>query len=136
MIRRSKAREVALQLLYQRDLNPHVPRKHIEGFVTDRLATDILRGYCLALYDGTIVHQNDIDRRLSEAADNWKLPRMAAVDRNVLRLGAFELLHGPEPAKVVLDEWIELARRFGGVASPAFVNGILDRVNRAATPAL
>ncbi len=135
MIRRSKAREVALQLLYQRDLNPDVPRKVIEAFVEDRLPTTSLRGYCLTLYDGTLVHQADIDRRLTEVAENWKLPRMAAVDRNVLRLGAFELLHGTEPAAVVFNEWIELARRFGGAGSPAFVNGILDRVHRAVTPA-
>ena len=135
MIRRSKAREVALQLLYQRDLNPDVPRKDVDTFIEERLTDPTLRGYCLALYDGAIVHQADIDRRLTEAAENWKLPRMAAVDRNVLRLGAFELLHGPEPAAVVLNEWIELARRFGGAGSPGFVNGILDRVHRAATPA-
>ncbi len=135
MIRRSKAREVALQLLYQHDLNPHVPRKAVEDFVEERLSSDTLRAYCLTLFDGALVHREDIDRRLTEVARNWKLARMAAVDRNVLRLGTFELLHGTEPAAVVLNEWIELARRFGGLGTPAFVNGLLDQVRKAALPA-
>jgi N utilization substance protein B len=78
-------------------------------------------------------HLADIDRRLSEAAENWRLPRMATVDRNALRLGAFELLYHLEtPPAVAFDEAIELARRFGTADSPAFVNGVLDRLRRAA----
>ena len=132
MIRRSKARETALQLLYQYDLNPQEPRAAIENFVHDRLPDDEARAYCLMLYDGVLAHIGVIDRRLTETATNWRLHRMAAVDRNVLRLGAFELLHCPEPPAAVINEWIELARRFGGLSSPAFVNGILDSIKPAA----
>ena len=76
----------------------------------------------------------DIDRRLEEAAENWRLVGMATVDRNVLRLGAFELLFKEDmPPNVALDEAIELARRYGSADSPAFVNGVLDRL-RQGTP--
>ena len=135
MTRRSRAREVALQLLYQRDLNPRVDRKAIERFVRDRLRDPAVEPFTLSLYDGVNAQGEDIDRRLSEAAENWRLSRMAAVDRNVLRLGAYELLCTPEtPAGVALDEAIELARRYGAAGSPAFVNGVLDRVRRNAAP--
>jgi N utilization substance protein B len=136
MTRRSRAREVALQLLYQRDLNPGVNRAAVEQFVRDRLRDPALGPFCLALYDGVSAHAADIDRRLAAAAVNWRLPRMAAVDRNVLRLGAFELLHTPEtPPSVALDESVELARRYGSADSPAFVNGVLDRLRQDAAPA-
>jgi N utilization substance protein B len=135
MARRSRAREVALQLLYQHDLNPDVARPVIERFVRDRLRDPGLDPFCLGLYDGVVGHVKEIDERLSAAAQNWRLPRMAVVDRNVLRLGAYELCFTPEtPASVTLDEAIELARRYGSAGSPAFVNGVLDRL-RQQTPA-
>ena len=78
-------------------------------------------------------HQEEIDSRLSAAAENWRLVRMATVDRNVLRLGAFELLFDKEtPAAVAFDEAIELARRYGSADSASFVNGVLDRLRREA----
>ena len=126
---RSRAREVALQLLFQRDLNPRVARQLIERFAHERLDDAELEAFALSLYDGTCQHHADVDARLSRAAENWRLHRMAAVDRNVLRMGAYELLQTPQtPPRVVLDEAIELARRFGSADSPAFVNGVLDRV--------
>jgi N utilization substance protein B len=135
MNQRSRAREVALQLLYQRDLNPGVPRATLERFAQDRLHGTSAVAFTLGLYDGVLAHGSDIDRRLSEAARNWRLPRMAVVDRNVLRLGAYELLFNPEtPPRVALNEAIELARRYGSADSPAFVNGVLDRLHQTATP--
>ena len=131
MTRRSRAREVALQLLYQRDLNPRVGREVIERFARERLRDPALEPFALGLYDGVVAQGADIDRRLGEAAANWRLVRMAAVDRNVLRLGGYELLYAPEtPPGVALDEAIELARRYGSADSPAFVNGVLDRLLR------
>jgi N utilization substance protein B len=129
MTRRSRAREVALQLLYQHDSNPTVDRAAVERFVHDRLRDLALETFCLGLYDGTVGQRPAIDERLSAAAENWRLPRMAVVDRNVLRLGAYELLSTPDtPATVAIDEAIELARRYGSAGSPAFVNGVLDRL--------
>ncbi len=135
MTRRSRAREVALQLLFQRDLNKRIDRATLERFVHDRLRDETLVPFALGLYDGVAAHQEEIDRRLSEAAENWRLARMPAVDRNVLRLGAYELLFVPEmPPNVALDEAITLARRYGSAESPAFVNGVLDRL-RPSSPA-
>jgi N utilization substance protein B len=135
MARRSRAREVALQLLFQRDQNPTgMPRDAVERFAKERLNNSTeLTTYCLELYDGVVQHLDAIDPKLSATATNWRLHRMLAVDRNVLRLGTYELLHDPavQPVPVVIDEAIELARRYGAKDSPAFVNGILDAVAKA-----
>src|SRR5262249_62032039 len=83
MTRRSRAREVALQLLFQRDLNASVDRAAVERFALDRLRDPGLAAFCLQLFDGVIAHAEAIDRELAAAAENWRLPRMAGVDRNV-----------------------------------------------------
>jgi N utilization substance protein B len=133
--KRSRAREVALQLLFQHDLNPTIERTDVERFVHERLDDSELEAFALALFDGVRAHVEDIDARLGRAAVNWRVARMAVVDRNALRLGAYELLHVPEtPANVILDEAIELARRFGSADSPAFVNGVLDRLRAERSP--
>ncbi len=135
MAKRTRAREVALQLLFQRDHNIKVDRSALLRFVHDRLHEAALEAFCLKLYEGVVGHLDDIDKRLTAAAENWRLPRMATVDRNVLRLGAYELLFAPDtPPNVALDEAIELARRYGSADSPAFVNGVLDRLRQLAGP--
>src|SRR5262245_36353390 len=127
MTRRSRAREVALQMLFQRDLNPGADRAALERFAQDRLREPQLVTFCLSLYDGVVANLETIDQRLAAAAENWRLPRMAAVDRNVLRLGAFEMLCTSDtPPAVAINEAIELARRYGAKDSPGFVNGVLD----------
>ena len=135
MARRSRAREVTLQLLFQWDQNPTpVPRRAIERFARDRLLGDAeMAAYCLALYDGVKKHKDAIDPLLTQAAINWRLSRMMPADRNVLRLGTYELFFdtsGP-PLQVVINEAIELSRRFGSAESASFVNGVLDRVAKA-----
>lgn len=131
MTRRSRAREVALQLLFQRDLNSTTDRAAIERFVRDRLRDPAREPFPLGLYDGVVAHLAEIDEALTAAAENWRLPRMAAVDRNILRMGTYELRYAPDtPPRVAIDEAIELARRYGAAGSPAFVNGILDRIYR------
>lgn len=135
MTRRSRAREVALQLLFQRDANPDVPRPVIERFTRDRLSNPEAEAFCLSLYDGVVRDLPAIDARVAAASENWKLHRMAASDRNVLRLGTYEIAHAaqPTPGPVALDEAIELARRYGSEDSPGFVNGVLDKVFRVYT---
>jgi transcription antitermination protein NusB len=132
LTRRSRAREVALQLLFQYDGNPGVSRPVIRQFTHDRLSNPEAEEFCLALLDGVLKHLPEIDKRLSTASDNWKLHRMAASDRNVLRLGTYEIIYAPTPTPgpVALDEAIELARRYGSEDSPSFVNGVLDKVFR------
>jgi N utilization substance protein B len=132
MARRSRAREVALQLLFQHDQNPTpVPRPAIERFVRERLLDDAETvAYCLALYDGTLAKQSEIDPKLTATATNWRLSRMHPADRNVLRLAAYELLFDPAgpPVEVVIHEANELAARFGSAESARFVNGVLDKI--------
>lgn len=131
MPRRSRAREVALQLLFQQDHNRTVPRDEIQRFVQERLRDENLQQFCITLFDGVMQQRAQLDQHISNAAENWRVARMSTVDRNVLRLGGYELMHMPDsPARVVLDEAITLARRYGSADSPAFVNGVLDRLLR------
>jgi transcription antitermination protein NusB len=134
MTRRSRGREVALQLLFQREHNPQIDRAAVEQFVRDRVREEPIRKFCLVLFDGVAEQLADIDTKISAAAENWRLARMPTVDRNILRLGAYELLFMKDtPAAVAFDEAIELARRYGTADSSAFVNGVLDRLRREST---
>jgi N utilization substance protein B len=127
---------VALQLLYQREHNTRIDRAGLEQFCEDRLRDEPIRKFCLFLYDGVVANQAEIDTRVAAAAENWRISRMPAVDRNILRVGAFELLYMQDtPAAVAFDEAIELARRYGSADSSAFVNGVLDRLRRETQPA-
>lgn len=128
MPRRSRAREVALQVLYQEDLNPTTELLESERFLRGRLTATDLVEFAASLVDGVRQHRAALDALLGKTADNWTLGRMAATDRNVLRLGAFELLHTTTPGRVVINEAVELAKRFGSKQSAHFVNGILDRL--------
>jgi N utilization substance protein B len=130
MTRRSRGREVALQVLYQVEQNPGVPAEEISGFIKRRLLGDRkLCEFTDGLITGVKEHQAGIDAIISQVAENWRLDRMAAIDRNILRLGAYEMLFCPEiPAKVAINEALELAKRYSTAQSSRFVNGILDRV--------
>lgn len=129
MSRRSRARAIVLQILYQDDLNPTQPLDVKIRFVNSRLKNDQnLIKFADQLITGVHQHRDALDDQLAKIADNWRLSRMAATDRNVLRLGAFELLHTDTPAPVVINEAIDLARRYGTDQSAQFVNGVLDRL--------
>lgn len=128
MTRRSLAREVALQVLFQDDLNPGVDPALAERFVRARLVhfPDLVE-FAQSLVDGVRQHRAEIDALLSRTADNWSLERMAVTDRNILRIGTYELLYTDTPGRVAIDEAVELAKRYGTAHSAQFVNGILDR---------
>jgi transcription antitermination protein NusB len=130
MTRRSRGREVALQVLYQIEQNSEVPLGEVHSFIRRRLLDDPkLCEFTESLISGIKEHQAEIDSIISQVAENWRLDRMAAIDRNILRLGAFEMLFCPEvPAKVAINEALELAKRYSTAQSSRFVNGILDRV--------
>jgi transcription antitermination protein NusB len=136
MTRRSRGREVALQVLYQVEQNPGVSPDEIRRFIDRRLLEDRkLCEFTEGLIDGVHEHQTQIDTMISQVAENWRLDRMAAIDRNILRLGAYEMLFRPEvPAKVAINEALELAKRYSTAQSSRFVNGILDRVLQYQTP--
>ncbi|QDT66286.1 transcription antitermination factor NusB [Calycomorphotria hydatis] len=128
MSRRTKARELAVQMLYQLDLNPEVPLNDIREMIREQLLDEELSAFAWRLVMGTMEFRDTIDERIVSVAENWSLNRMAPTDRNVLRLGVFELTNTDTPAKVVIDEAIELAKKFGSTQSSQFVNGILDRL--------
>lgn len=125
---RSRAREVALQALFQEDLNPRDSRDQLAPFVQARLQDDQLREFATTLVLGVLRNQNELDELLESHADNWSVARMAATDRNVLRLGAFEIRYAETPDRVAINEAVELAKRFGSKQSSQFVNGILDKL--------
>jgi len=127
MSRRSRAREVALQSLYQGELNTIDPRDRAR-FHKGRLKSAELVAFADTLVDGVREHQGEIDALLDARSANWRLSRMAATDRAVLRIAAYELLHTDTPGPVVVDEAIELARRYGSQDSPTFVAGILGAI--------
>jgi len=128
MSRRSRAREVAFQVLYQDDLNLQCSPALGEQLIDQRLRFDDLAEFARSLVAGVRRHRAKIDSVLEETAANWSLKRMAATDRNVLRLGAYEILYSDTPGRVAIDEAVELAKRFGSAQSSQFVNGILDKV--------
>jgi N utilization substance protein B len=129
MTRRSRGREVALQVLYQLEQNSGVVNPEVRRFVERRaLGERELVLFTLGLVDGVKQHQAEIDDAIKLVAENWRLDRMAAIDRNILRLGAYEILHGETPAKVAINEALELAKRYSTAHSSRFVNGILDKV--------
>lgn len=128
MARRTRAREVALQVLYQDDLNPRHNPADDDKFIGSRLQAAELIEFAQSLVAGVRRNRQELDDRLGQTADNWSLARMAATDRNVLRLGAYEILHSPTPDRVAINEAVELAKRYGTRQSAQFVNGILDRL--------
>jgi N utilization substance protein B len=128
MFRRSQSREVAFQVLYQDDLNPRMNPADGDRFIERRLRADDMRAFARELVAGVRRHRHEVDGLLEQTAANWTLKRMAATDRNVLRLGAYEIMFSETPGRVAIDEAVELAKRFGSVQSAPFVNGILDKV--------
>ncbi len=116
-----------MQVLFQDDLNPGANPATADAFVRTRLKLDELVEFARSLIAGVRRNRAELDGLLTRTADNWGLERMAATDRNVLRLGAFEILFTDTPNRVAINEAVELAKRFGSSHSAQFVNGILDR---------
>jgi len=108
-------------------LNPGANPGKADEFLRSRLAGDELADFARSLVAGVRRNRGELDELLGRTADNWSLERMAATDRNVLRLGAFEILYTATPGRVAINEAVELAKRFGTAHSAQFVNGILDR---------
>jgi N utilization substance protein B len=132
---RTRARELALQFLYQMDVQGPDYRSACDVFLGQALSGkpggNEAHAYARRLIDGVLLHKERIDALLREAARNWELERMAVVDRNALRIGCYELLFENEiPMKVAINEAIELGKRYSTEASSAFINGILDRIRR------
>lgn len=128
---RRLARETALQVLFQRDLTkePLIIAEQVQRWAEEFVVPEASKDFALELVEGTIAHQEEIDQTIASFAQEWTIDRMAKVDRNVMRLAAYEILFRSDiPGRVSLNEGIELAKRFGGEESAKFVNGILDRI--------
>ena len=128
---RSKAREQALQVLYLVDLAGTATDKALELFRSNFESQDDETVFTNHLVKGVVEHHLQIDALIEQNSEHWRLSRMPRIDRNILRLGTFELKYCPDtPPAVAIDEAIELSKKFGEGKTAAFVNGILDRISR------
>jgi N utilization substance protein B len=126
---RRKARELALQMLFEHDIAGTAPDEMFHRSEDFQTASEGTRSFTTRLVAGTLQHRDELDALISRQADHWRLMRMPIVDRNILRMALFELLHEPEtPRPVVIDEALEIAKRFSTPRSSQFINGILDGV--------
>ena len=131
MRKRTRARQLVLQILYQMDINNDFSKATVDDFwmnQKDKVDPEV-KSFTLELVEGVQTHLEMIDRSIAQYAQNWQLRRMAVIDRNILRQACFELLYRPDiPPKVSINEAIDLAKRFSDTDSGKFVNGILDKI--------
>ena len=126
---RSKARATALSLLYQIEISKVDFHQALQDYSENYPQKQEVTDFFSLLVEGVITNMSSIDALIKKHVKNWEIKRMAVVDRNILRMGCFELLFSEDiPPKVAINEAIELAKRFGDVDSPRFVNGILDKI--------
>jgi N utilization substance protein B len=131
---RSKAREVALHLLYQIDLAKEEYHQSFQKYIENNPQKQEVVDFSFSLLEGVMNNAAHIDSVIKKYVRNWEIDRMAVVDRNILRIACFELLFLEEvPPKVAINEAIELAKRFGDIDSPRFINGILDKIYKMET---
>lgn len=135
MRKRTKARECALQVLYQIDITKDSAENLLPTFWEGKEIESEVKDFATMLVNGVVENMQNIDEVITKYASNWKLKRMAVIDRNVLRLATHELLYCKDiPPKVSINEAIDLAKKYGDVDSGKFVNGILDRINKEELP--
>ncbi len=128
---RRKARELALQILYQIDLTKEKFRKNSKKFWGGKIIPAETKKFTEELVKGTLDKQKDIDPLICKYSEHWKIERLNAIDRNILRFAAYELLYLKDiPPAVSINEAIEIAKKYSTADSGKFVNGILDRINK------
>jgi N utilization substance protein B len=126
---RRKARECALQLLFQCEYSPPDTSESVESYWSAHPISPKIREYADSLVSGVLSNKEEIDELISRKADNWRLERITLVDRNILRIALFEFLYRPEiPKSVVINEALEVAKKYSSEDSAHFINGILDGV--------
>lgn len=134
MRKRTQARELALQILYQQDLNPETIETLLDSFWEKNPVPPEVRDYTHRIVQGVLRHLTEIDSLISKYAEHWEIHRMAAVDRNILRFATYELLYLEEiPPKVAINEAVNIAKKFSQEESGKFVNGLLDKINHSET---
>jgi N utilization substance protein B len=128
---RRKGRELALQALYQIEITGDTSAGAVELFLSHFEGNKTAKDFARELVSGVVSRRTEIDRRIEQCTEHWKLGRLAKVDLVLLRLASYELIFCPDiPANVSFDEAVEIAKRFGTGDSPAFINGVLDQVAR------
>ena len=128
---RRKSREAALQLLYQAEFEDSAPRPALARFWASRKEDKPVREYADELVLGILEHRDELDKLIQSVSKNWRVSRMSIIDRNILRLAAYEMRYVPGLAPaVVINEAIEIAKRYSGQESSVFVNGILDAIRQ------
>jgi N utilization substance protein B len=126
---RRKARELALQMLFQFDMAGNPPDTIVATFEDLQKSKANTREFAVKIFRGTVDHMQEIDDMIQQQADNWRLTRMAVVDRNIIRMSIYEFMHETDtPKLVIIDEAIEIAKKFGTQKSSQFINGILDGI--------
>ena len=126
---RTKAREIALQYLYQVDITKNHTDETLKDFIDHFVEDRDVVPYAHDLINGVYSHLRRLDELIEKASNNWSVSRMSTTDRNILRIATYELVYRPDiPYKVAINEGIELAKKFGSPRFPAFANGVLDRV--------
>jgi N utilization substance protein B len=128
---RSKSRKFAMQMLFQWDMSPSEPGRLEELFWREAKAAPNTRKFANELFEGAVKEAKELDELIGKHAENWRIERLAAIDRAILRLAIYELRKPETPPKVVLNEAIEMAKKFSGEESAPFINGILDAVRKA-----
>lgn len=134
MAARSRSRQRALQIMFLWDARRQ-PLDDVFNAYYDALLSEehpARDSYAADLVRGTVEHIEDIDERIAKHAEHWRMERMPAVDRNILRLAVYEMMFGGTPPAVTIDEALELARKFSNEESVQFVNGVLDAIHREA----
>jgi len=131
MGRRRKARENALQILFQLEFNKPQIEQAIDQFWKEKKASEEIRDYSNWLVKGIVSHQPEIDNLIQSLSDHWRLSRMAHVDRNILRIAVFEFLYEKNiAAAIIINEAIEIAKKYSSDEAAAFINGILDAIRK------
>ncbi len=131
MRKRTKARECALQVLYAMDIRKGSKNEVSKGYWQEKNEDQEIKMFAQKLIEGTLVEMSKIDMLITKYADNWRIERMAVIDRNVIRMAIYELLYATDiPPKVAINEAVDLAKKFGDEESGSFVNGVLDKINK------
>lgn len=126
MTLRRKSREFALQMLFEWDMARQKPARVEQLFWKSARAADSTRKFANELFEGAVAASDSSDKLVEKLSKNWRLDRLATVDRNILRLAIYEIRSGTAPPKVVINEALELAKKFSSAEAPAFLNGVLD----------
>ncbi|HND84516.1 MAG TPA: transcription antitermination factor NusB [Pseudobdellovibrionaceae bacterium] len=130
---RRQAREMALQILFQTEFAPQITVQQLLSLYDQTFPSEAVR-FCEQLVQGVMSHKQDIDAKIQASSIHWKIERMSSVDRNILRIAAYEICYADEKIKenILINEAIEIAKKFGNTESSGFINGVLDQIARSA----